>query len=153
MKLIAESVLGIAVAQLAKHSFTRPAPEAAPDLVEAREAVAALAEFLPKLRWSGNAPPKSVGTWISQEDVEAFADSTIVFSSEATAILGTPDSGHGIAGPQSGLCPERPRLPRSTLAYWYAKANGQSSERIAAIDAALKERGTTPNALFARATR
>ncbi len=153
LMLIAESVVGIAVAHLGKHSFTRPDVEAAPDLVAARAAAASPDEFLARLRWNGAAPPKSIGTPVWPEDVEAFADSRIAFS-ETSAVLGMPvDWGMELPDRKAGFTLNSLDFLTAPLAYWYAKANNQTSERIVAIDAALKERGTTPNVLLARATQ
>ncbi len=153
LKLIAESIVGLAAAHLSKHSFARPDVEAAPDLVAARAAAASPGEFLSKLRWSGAAPPKSIGTPLWPEDVEAFADSKIAFS-ETPVVLGTPvDWGMELPDRKAGYTLNGLDFLIGPLAYWYAKANNQTSERVAAADAALKERGTTPNALLARATQ
>ena len=153
LKLIAESVVGLAAALLPKHRFTRPDVEAAPDLVAARAAAASPDEFLAKLRWSGAAPPKSMKTPFWPEDVEAFADSKIVFS-EISAVLSMPvDWGMELPDRNAGYMLNGLDFLAAPLAYWYAKANNQTSERIAAIDAALKGRGTTPNLLLARATQ
>ena len=154
LKLIAESIVGIAAAHLSKHSFTRPDAEAAPDLAAARAAAAAPEEFLSRMRWSSPTPPKAIWTSVSQEDVEAFADSRIVLPSETSVALGTPfDWGMELPDRKAGFFVNGLDFLTAPLTYWYAKANNQTSDKIAAIDAALKERGTTPNALLARATQ
>jgi hypothetical protein len=152
--LIAEAVVGIGAARLTKHIVNPPARMEPADLAEARASAAQPMELLGKLRWSAMAPPKAIGASIHQEDVVAFADSKIVVSEEASLALGTPvDWGMELPARKAGTVLNGLDFLSSPLAYWYAKANNQGSERTAAIDAALKERGTNPNALFARAAQ
>jgi hypothetical protein len=150
--LIVRSVVGIASAQL-KHGVAPPAVEAA-DLAEARALAAQPAEFLAKLRWGNPVPPKAIWTQISQEQTEALADSKIMLSEErALAIEAKVDWSVEPDDKKARFVFYSLDFLTGPLAYWFAKVNGQNNEKIAAIDAALKERGTTPNALFVRATQ
>jgi len=154
LALIAQAIVGIGAARLTKHSVNPLAGEVPADLAEARAAAQQPMELLAKLRWSGMTPPRALGASIREEDVIAFADSKIVFSEEASLALTTPvDWSVELPDRKANYIFNGLDFLSGPLAYWYAKANNQGSERTAAIDAALKERGTNPNALLARATQ
>jgi histone H1/5 len=154
LKLIAEAIVGIGAARLPKHSFAPQAGEAASGLVEARAAADQPMELLGKLRWSLMTPPRVLGAVIREDEVVAFADSKIVFSEEASLTLSTPvDWSVEMPDRRANYIFNGLDFLLSPLAYWYAKANNQGSERAAAVDAALKARGSNPNALFVRATQ
>jgi len=154
LALIAQAIVGIGAARLTKHSVNPPAGEMPGDLAEARAAAQQPMELLAKLRWSSMTPPRAVAGSIREDDVVAFADSKVVFSEEASLALATPvDWSVELPDRKANYIFNGLDFLSGPLAYWYAKANNQGSDRTAAIDAALKERGSNPNALLARATQ
>jgi hypothetical protein len=154
LALIAQAIVGIGAARLTKHSVNPQAGEMPGDLAEARAAAQQPMELLAKLRWSSMTPPRAVAGSIREEDVVAFADSKVVFSEEASLALATPiDWSVELPDRKANYIFNGLDFLSGPLAYWYAKANNQGSDRTAAIDAALKERGSNPNALLARATQ
>jgi hypothetical protein len=152
LDLVAEAIRGVIAAQYPRRPLALPPRLAPPDLVEARALT--VDALLAELRWSENALPKSVWFPISQEMTEGFADSKIVnpfaepipFTLPLDWSMEMPDRRQ--AQLFKGL-----EFLSGPIAYWYGKANGKNAESIGLIDAALKQRGTTPNALFARATQ
>jgi hypothetical protein len=153
IKLIAEAIVGIAT-RLPRHTVNPQAGEAPADLVEARAAAEQPMELLAKLRWSAMTPPRALGATIHEDEVVAFADSKVVLSEENSIPLANPiDWSVELPDRRSGYVFHGLDFLASPLAYWYAKANNQASDRTVAIDAALKERGTNPTALFARVTQ
>jgi hypothetical protein len=153
IKLIAEAIVGIGT-RLPKHSVNPQAGEAPADLVEARAAAEQPMELLAKLRWSAMTPPRALGATIHEDEVVAFADSKVILTEENSIPLANPvDWSVEMPDRKSGYVFHGLDFLASPLAYWYAKANNQASDRTVAVDAALKERGTNPTALFARVTQ
>jgi len=150
--IIATSVLGIAAdGTLAKRKLPRPLPLPPPDLVEARALAASPREFLSQLSYNEAKAPRLLWTHASKESAEAFMDRKVVLSDEETLDLTVP-----IAWPQdaSGRSEIADVFGLEFLAgplnYWYSKANGRDSKKVAEVDAVLKQRGATASQVLSQ---
>lgn len=153
LRLIAEGIVGAAAGRLPRREFTRRPPTPAPDLVEARALAADPAALLSQIKWNG-APPKSLSAAMSQEQVEALADSKLLLTGETTVPFRLPiDWEMDLEDHKAEKTLFSLDFLTGPLAYWYARANGNTSERVTQIDAALKQRGSSPNTVLMRATQ
>jgi len=153
LELIADGIVAAAAGRLPRREFKRKPRAAAPDLVEARALASEPASLLSQIKWSG-APPKSIGASLSPEQTEALADSKLLLTDELALPFRLPiDWDMDLEDHRA----ERTLLSldflTGPLAYWYARASGVTAERITQIDAALKQRGSSPNAILMRATQ
>src|SRR5262249_16685000 len=140
----------IAEGNLTRRRFAAVPREEPPDLAEARALDAPT--ILGQMRWSNPQPPRAIWAHISQEDCEALADGKVAFSEEKSVPLPL-DWSMELEGRREESTVLGLDFLTGPLMYWFSKAMGQSSETIAAIDAALRARNSSPAALFARATQ
>ncbi|HWA92668.1 MAG TPA: hypothetical protein VG889_21730 [Rhizomicrobium sp.] len=152
LDLVVESIRGIVAAQFPRRPMAQPPRLVPPDLALAR-AVAPDALF-GQIRYTGVSMPKSTWFPVSQEMSEGFADSKIAIPLAEPIPFTLPiDWAMAIADRRVRQLFKGLEFLSGPIAYWYGKANGSKVEAIGAIDKALKERGTSPNAQLARATQ
>jgi Heparinase II/III-like protein len=127
---------------------------AAPDFTEAIALSKQPAEILKNLSWTGKAPPDALGARYSANVIEQFFDGETGAATkqksrapERSARSGkTSGRGGAAEDPFEGL-----EAASHVLTYWFLKANGGSSSRIASVDELIKARGLTASALLVRA--
>ncbi|MBV8976622.1 MAG: hypothetical protein JOZ13_04505 [Alphaproteobacteria bacterium] len=148
--LIAEWVLAIASARSKKVKFAPPR-RAPADLAAVRDSFDRPAEFLGLIR--NVVPlPKALSARPSEEDAAGLAESKIVLGSEISIALERPlNWSREFPDRRSSSAYFGLDYLTGVFSYWYARVQGQSSQQVKAIDAALKSRDATPNTLLARA--
>ncbi len=150
--IAARAILEIAAARLSKRSIALPESGVPPDLAGLRDLAARPSEFLAKLSWSKSIPPRLLRAPIDKVAMEAFVARRIALDDDVYLDIVPP-----IAWPSE--FPSRGAERRALgldflipiLSYWYSKANARDMERIAEIDALLKERGVTASDILAQA--
>lgn len=141
--IIATSILGIAArGPSVRRKLPRPLPPSPPDLVEARALAATPREFLSQLGWNAAKAPRLLWTRISKESAEAFMNRKVLLSNDGSLDITVP-----VAWPQEAS--RRSDLANilgleflaGPLNYWYSKANGNDSKKVAEVDAVFKQHG------------
>ncbi|HVU19193.1 MAG TPA: hypothetical protein VHE09_00555, partial [Rhizomicrobium sp.] len=151
--ILATAILGVAAGgRLPKYKVPRPAPPPPPDLVEARALAATPREFLEQLTWNDAKAPRLLWTHASKESAEALMDRRLTLSEDQTLDITVPVKWPDDASSRSetadlfGL-----EFLSGPLNYWYSKANGRESKKVAEVDAVLKARGATASQILSQA--
>ncbi|HVV65175.1 MAG TPA: hypothetical protein VHC42_06885 [Rhizomicrobium sp.] len=151
-KIAAQAILDIAAAHLPKRGIAPAEGELPPDLAAMLALAAEPSEFLAQLSWSKAIPPRLLRAPIDKEAMEAFVARRVALDDDVHLDIVPP-----IAWPAEFESRGAERRALSLdflippLSYWYSKANGRDMERIAEIDAVLKERGVTASDILAQA--
>lgn len=167
-----QQVLASAIVQIAADNGILPSafpqcPIEAADLLEARRSAEDTLDLLSKLAWDSKRPPKIISARISREAVEALvegkpflpkrkeaidlADTIGANSENAIDPADTIDAPQSLDAKDGGGERNEASVLSSVLVYWYAKANGATSEEITAVDEYLRQAGLTASSLLSRA--
>jgi hypothetical protein len=151
-RLAAGFILAIAAANSPRLPIPRPHMAVPPDLMDASTHADSPSAVLESIGWNKPSVPKLLWAHMPKDGIRAFTDGRIELGPDVTVAIDVP-----IQWPtefpdrQSELTLLGLEFLVGPLCYWYAKANGRSSESIAEIDAFLKQREIVASGFLARA--
>jgi len=127
----------------------------APDFIEALQLAHPPVDLLKSLHWPGNTPPRSLQVPLDKEVIEQFLEGNVPLTSGGER-LATPyyipsDWERAAEGRADQYTLYGLDFVTSVLNYWYLRANGVTSPKLAPLGNIMKQRGVTASALLTAA--